>query len=58
MMNVTSVKAYSEDNQVDFYIAVIDGVEYCVPNNADNVHCAAILEWLAEGNTPTPADSE
>ena len=56
-MNVTSVKIYSEDNQVDFYIAVIDGIELCVPNNSDNRHYQAIQEWLAEGNTPNPAES-
>ena len=56
-MNITSVKAfYDEDNELDFYHAVIDGQKLYVPNTPANRHCAAILEWLAEGNEPLPAD--
>ena len=36
--------------------AVIDGVTCFVPLNTDNRHYAAILEWVAEGNTIEEAD--
>jgi len=37
--------------------ATIDGEVIIVPNNAlDNRHYAAILEWVAEGNTIQDAD--
>ncbi len=57
-MNIDSVKLYyTDDGELDFYRSVIDGTKMHVPNDPANRHCAAILEWLAEGNTPTPADS-
>jgi len=37
-------------------IATIDGVEMQVPLDPDNRHYAAILEWVAEGNTIQDAD--
>ena len=37
--------------------AVIDGTEVFVPIADDNRHYQALLEWVAEGNTITPADS-
>ena len=36
--------------------ATIDGVEMHVPLSEDNRHYAAILEWVAEGNTIAEAD--
>lgn len=36
--------------------AVIDGQTYTVPLDPDNRHYAAILEWVAEGNTIQDAD--
>ena len=35
--------------------ATIDGTEMFVPLDPTNRHYAAILEWVAEGNTITPA---
>ena len=36
--------------------ATIGGFECSVPINRDNRHYAAILEWVAEGNTIKEAD--
>ena len=37
-------------------IATIDGVEMQAPLDPANRHYAAILEWVAEGNTIQDAD--
>ena len=39
------------------YSAVIDGQRWSVPFEPANRFYQAIQEWIAEGNTPTPADS-
>ena len=36
-------------------IATIDGVEMQIPLDPANRHYAAILKWVAEGNTIQPA---
>ena len=36
--------------------AIIDGTEMFVPLDPANRHYAAILEWVAEGNTIQDAD--
>ena len=36
--------------------ATIDGIEMFVPLDPANRHYAAILEWVAEGNTIQDAD--
>ena len=36
--------------------AVIDGRNVSIPMNSDNRHYAAILEWVADGNTIAEAD--
>ena len=47
----------SDDSSVNDHIdAVIDGVTMNVPLDPDNRHYAAILEWVAEGNTIQDAD--
>lgn len=37
-------------------VATIDGTEMSVPLDPANRHYAAILEWVAEGNTIQEAD--
>lgn len=37
-------------------IATIDGVEMQIPMDPANRHYAAILEWVAEGNTIEEAE--
>ena len=36
--------------------ATIDGVEMQIPKDPSNKHYAAILKWVAEGNTIAEAD--
>ena len=33
-----------------------DGIEYLIPIAEENRHYQDFLEWVAEGNTPDPAD--
>lgn len=66
-MNITSAQykvrhTYDENNNIIAtnncaVIAVIDGETLGVPLDPANTEYAAILEWVAEGNTITPADS-
>ena len=34
------------------------GIDYWIPSNPDNTDYQQYLEWVAEGNTPAPAESE
>ena len=45
-------KLSGTDNMV---VATIDGQEMSVPMDPANRHYAAILEWVADGNTITAA---
>ena len=53
-MIITSAQYTDSDNAV--IKATIDGTEMFVPLDPDNRHYAAILEWVAEGNTIADAD--
>ena len=63
-MNITSaqyVNEYDFDdttviNNQSYIKATIDGTEMSVPLDPANRHYAAILEWVAEGNTIQDAD--
>jgi hypothetical protein len=58
-MNITSAQynMNAEGNGNDSVItATIDGVKMQVPTDPANMHYAAILEWVAEGNTIQEAD--
>ena len=65
-MNITSAQykvrnTYDENNQIIdtqncAVIAVIDGRTLGVPLDPMNAEYAAILEWVAEGNTISPAE--
>ena len=56
-MTITSAQ-YIQDNDGNNSIirATIDGIEMFVPLDTDNNEYAAILEWVAEGNTIEDAD--
>jgi len=56
-MVITSAQYTSHDGtENDAITAVIDGKTLSVPLDPDNRHYAAILEWVAEGNTIADAD--
>tara|TARA_R100001440_G_scaffold28774_1_gene46369 strand:+ start:1163 stop:1333 length:171 start_codon:yes stop_codon:yes gene_type:complete len=56
-MNITSAQYLQNDNnENDTVLATIDGVQMSVPLDPANRHYAAILEWVAEGNTIQEAD--
>ena len=59
MDNMTIINAQygadSEGNNTSIK-AIIDGTEMFVPLDPANRHYAAILEWVAEGNTIQDAD--
>ena len=58
-MNITNAKYVETDNGGSIYVSIkatIDGTSYSVPQDPDNNHYAAILEWVAEGNTIQDAD--
>lgn len=56
-MKVESAKYNKDrdDNNISVN-AVIDGETWSVPLDPNNQHYAAILEWVAEGNTIQEAD--
>ena len=59
-MNITAAKYGTAELETERgntrVIATIDGVEMQVPLDPANRHYAAILEWVAEGNTIQDAD--
>ena len=56
-MNITSAQYLQNDNnENDTVLATIDGVQMSVPLDPANRHYAAILKWVAEGNTIQEAD--
>ena len=55
-MNITSAQYFQSYEQNVSINATIDGVEMQVPTDPANRHYAAILEWVAEGNTIQDAD--
>ena len=54
--NITSAQYMSVDGENSCIKAVIDSVEYLVPLDTDNTHYAAILAWVADGNSIADAD--
>ena len=57
-MNITSAQ-YSrdaEDTKNICVVATINGIKMHVPLDPSNTEYAAILEWVAEGNTIQDAD--
>ena len=58
MDNMTITNAqYAQTDSVNTAVqATIDGVEMSVPLDPANRHYAAILEWVADGNTIEAAE--
>ena len=58
MVNMTITNAqYAQTDSVNTTIqATIDGQEMAVPIDPANRHYAAILEWVADGNTIEAAE--
>ena len=57
-MNITKAQ-YSKHPAIEGNVSVtatIDGEELSIPLNPANRHYAAILEWVAAGNTIEEAD--
>ena len=55
-MDITSARYEQDlDGNNNIIEIVIDGVKMCVPISTDNRHYQAVLEWVADGNTITPA---
>ena len=56
-MVITSAQYTSYDGvENDAITAVIDGKTLSIPLDPNNRHYAAILEWVAEGNTIADAE--
>lgn len=58
-MNITSAQYLQSEFNVGTNTsikAIIDGIEMYVPLDSANTEYAAILEWVAEGNTIQDAD--
>lgn len=56
-MNITTAQYVQDDDGVNASIsAIIDGQHFAIPLDPENRHYAAILEWVAEGNTIQEAE--
>ena len=56
-ITITSAQYYNDlDGNQSSIKATIDGKEMFVPLDPANRHYAAILEWVADGNTIQDAD--
>ena len=56
-MTIESAQYISNDEGNNVVIkTTIDGQEMFIPISSENRHYAAILEWVAEGNTIQEAD--
>ena len=57
IMDISSAQYIQDQTGTNTIVkTVIDSVTMYVPIDTDNRHYAAILEWVAEGNTIQEAD--
>tara|TARA_A100001201_G_scaffold115485_1_gene99124 strand:- start:10 stop:180 length:171 start_codon:yes stop_codon:yes gene_type:complete len=56
-MNTYKLGCFNTDGTQNIILTESSGKKFDVPPNPENTHYQEYLDWVAEGNTPTPADS-
>jgi|TARA_B100000085_G_scaffold76337_1_gene68563 hypothetical protein len=56
-MNTYKLGSLNLDGTQNIVLTDSDGKNFSVPPDPYNTHYQQYLEWVAEGNTPIPADS-
>ena len=54
--NANLVKKQNVKGVLDAIVVEFDGYSYTIPITSGNTDYEEYLEWVAEGNTPEPAD--
>ena len=56
-MNTYKLGCFNSNGTQNIILTDSSGKKFDVPPNPENTHYQQYLEWVAEGNTPIPADS-
>ena len=48
----------TKEIRTDYIVKIINNGEIWIPKDESNADYQSYLKWVAEGNTPLPADSE